>query len=447
MEMNKIKKAVYLESLGCNKNTVDSEIILSILNEAGYSITHNPGEASDIIVNTCAFIDEAKEESIDTILELARYKKRGTRLIVSGCLPQLYSREILESIPEVDAVVGVGDISAVFDAVQRTNAQKDYPLSRNLNGGYREYQQRTLFLTSPGSAYMKISEGCSRNCSFCLIPKIKGKMRSRRPFRIVEEAKMLEKNGVAELIITSQDTLSYGDDLQAEGGLRSLMEMLLHETEIRMYRLLYLRPGKRLLENLGIFSHGRVASYLDIPVQHVSKEVLRRMNRDGDYATYMDVVRTIRARLPEAVLRTTLIVGFPGEGSEDFDLLMKFVMEAEFDHLGVFTYSSQKGTNSYSMQGAVSKETAEQRKMSILAAQRHVSRSRLMKNIGKVFDVLVEERVEGEKLYFGRSYHFAPEVDGTFVVRSDRRLNPGSIVQVLATSSDDYDLHGRLISP
>jgi len=271
-------------------------------------------------------------------------------------------------------------------------------------------------------------------------------MRSRRPFRIVEEAKMLEKNGVAELIITSQDTLSYGDDLQAEGGLRSLMEMLLHETEIRMYRLLYLRPGKRLLENLGIFSHGRVASYLDIPVQHVSKEVLRRMNRDGDYATYMDVVRTIRARLPEAVLRTTLIVGFPGEGSEDFDLLMKFVMEAEFDHLGVFTYSPQKGTNSYSMQGAVSKETAEQRKMSILEAQRHVSRSRLMKNIGKVFDVLVEERVEGEKLYFGRSYHFAPEVDGTFVVRSDRRLNPGSIVQVLATSSDDYDLHGRIIS-
>ncbi len=446
MEINRGKKVVYLVSLGCNKNTVDSEIILSLLHEAGYSLTHNPGEASDIIVNTCAFIDDAKEESIDTILELAHYKKRGTRLIVSGCLPQLYSQEILKNMPEVDAVVGVGDISAVVDAVQRTNAQKNFPLSRHLNSEYREYHPRTLFLTSPSSAYMKISEGCSRNCSFCLIPKIKGKMRSRRPSRIIEEAQMLEKKGVSELIITSQDTIRYGDDLQIEGGLRSLMEKLLHETEIRMYRLLYLRPGYRLLENLDIFTHGRVAPYFDIPVQHVSKNILRRMKREGHYEMHMDVVRTIRARVPGAVLRTTLIVGFPGEGSEEFDLLMKFVREAEFDHLGVFTYSPQKGTKSYRMQEVVSKEAAEQRKVRILATQRHVSRSRLMKNIGKVFDVLIEERVEGEKLYLGRSYHFAPEVDGVFVVRSDRRLNPGSIVQALVTSSDDYDLHGMLVS-
>jgi ribosomal protein S12 methylthiotransferase len=446
MEMNRGKKVVYLESLGCNKNTVDSEIILSLLNQAGYKLTRNPGEASDIIVNTCAFIDDAKEESIDTILELARCKKRGTRLIVSGCLPQLYSREILENIPEVDAVTGVGDISAVLHAVKRTNTLKDYPLSRNLNGEYREYQPRTLLLTSPGSAYLKISEGCSRNCSFCLIPQIKGKMRSRRPYQIVEEAKMLEKKGISELIVISQDTIRYGDDLHLAGGLRSLMEKLLRETEIRMYRLLYLRPGGRLVENLDIFSHGRVAPYLDIPVQHVSKNILQRMNREGDYEMYMDVVRTIRARVPGAVLRTTLIVGFPGEEGSEFDLLMKFVREAEFDHLGVFTYSPQKGTNSYRMQGAVPKETAEQRKMKVLAAQRLVSRSRLMNNIGKVFDVLIEERVEGEKFYFGRSYHFAPEVDGVFVVRSDKRLNPGSIVQALVTSSDDYDLHGRLIS-
>jgi len=439
------KKVVYLESLGCNKNTVDSEIMLSLLHEKGYRVAHDPQEASEIIVNTCAFIDDAKEESIDTILQLARYKKGGARLIVSGCLPQMYSGEILENMPEVDAVIGVGDISAVLDAVKETDTHRDYPLSRNLNGKYREYRPRTLLLTSPGSAYMKISEGCSRDCSFCLIPKIKGKMRSRRPSHIIEEAKILEKKGVSELIITSQDTVRYGDDLQLEGGLRSLMETLLHETEIRMFRLLYLRPGARLLDSLDIFTHGRVAPYLDIPVQHVSKNVLRGMHREGDYEMYMDVVRTIRARLPGVILRTTLIVGFPGEGSEEFDILTKFIREAEFDHLGVFIYSPQRGTDSYRMKKNVSMKIAEQRKKKILEIQRHVSRSRLRAHVGKVFDVLMEERVEGENYYFGRSVHFAPEVDGVFVVRSERRLKPGCIVKALVTSSDDYDLHGKLV--
>ena len=441
--LNKVKK-VYLESLGCNKNTVDSEIMLSILKEKGFERTNSPEDASAIIVNTCAFIDPAKEEAISAILELGRRKREGARLIVAGCLPQIHHRAALDELPEVDAVVGVGNLEALLEAVEHNGTgERDFPSSRFIGDSYREYAAGRELFTPPGYAYLKISEGCSRACSFCIIPAIRGKLRSRAPDSIVEEAKQLEKKGVRELVLTSQDTLGYGLDIGA--GLDRLVERLLSETGISLIRLLYLRPGNELLRALGVFENERVLRYFDIPVQHVSKKVLRDMNRGGDHDEYIGMVDTLRTRFEDAVLRTTLIVGFPGEGAAEFELLQAFVEEARFDHLGVFLFSPQEGTAAFSFKGRVGKKTAEERKKRLLELQRGISRERLSRSVGRDFEVLVEERVAGKNLYLGRSRHFAPEVDGVFVLESARELRPGDLVWARVTRSDDYDLHGTLL--
>jgi ribosomal protein S12 methylthiotransferase len=449
---------VYLESLGCNKNTVDSEMMLAMLAAKGYWRTFKPEDASLILVNTCAFIDEAKEEAVNAILGLARRKSPGSRLVVAGCLTQIHHRELLAGIPEIDAVVGIGNLEYLFDAVERgeivgegpegsnddaTGVRRDFPESRVIDGRYREYPWDRQLITPKGCAYLKIADGCDRRCSFCLIPAIRGKQRSREIESLVKEAATLEGKGVRELILTSQDTLSYGKDLGMERGLTDLVERLVAETRIDFLRLLYLRPGRELFERLEIFDHERVLPYFDIPVQHVSPAVLRRMNRGGGYKSFLEMVERIRRRYPEAVLRTTLMVGFPGEGGEDFDLLMKFVGEAEFDHLGVFRFSPQPGTGAASLEGRAASRTAGRRRNALLARQREISRERLRRNLGKTFDVLIEERFERDPRYIGRSYHFAPEVDGLFMVESKETLAPGDLVKALVTDSDDYDLYGR----
>jgi len=439
-------KVIYLRSLGCNKNTVDSEVILTLLKKKGYRLTQTPEEASRIIVNTCAFIDDAKEEAIDNILELSVYKKNGAKLIVSGCLPQLYHREILNELPEVDAVVGIGNLESILDAVNAPDTKRDFPESREIGCGYREYGMREELLTLPGYAYVKISEGCSMECSFCLIPKIKGKMRSRLPNNIVEEVRALQQKGIQEVILTSQDTLYYGRDLGIPYGLKSLIEELLKGTNIRFIRTLYLRPSYELFEYINIFKRSGVLPYFDIPIQHVSKNILLSMRRVGDYISLKEIITKIRHYVPEAIIRTTVIVGFPGETEEDFNLLLHFIEEVQFNHLGVFTFSPQRETEAYALKERVPKRIAEERKNTIFEIQREISRRHLRKEVDQVFDVLIEERFKNDPLYLGRSYHFAPEVDGVFLLRSEKEIKPGSIVRAKVTSADDYDLHGVLVN-
>jgi len=440
--MKEKDKLIYLKSLGCNKNTVDSEIILSLLKKEGYKITQNPEEASSIIVNTCAFIDDAKEEAIDTILELSNIRMADAKLIVAGCFSQLYSDEILQEISEVDAVTGIGNLEGVLDAVRNSSTEKDFPESRKISNTYKEYILRNKLLTLPGYAYLKIAEGCSKNCSFCLVPKIKGKIRSRALNKILEEAKILEKKGIYELILTSQDTLNYGRDLNLQNGLKTLIDCLLNNTDISFFRLLYLRPGYELLENLDIFENSRVLPYFDIPIQHVSKKILLSMNRSGDYAFYKQIINKIRDKVPEAILRTTVIVGYPGETEEDFDTLLHFVEEMQFNHLGVFIFSPQSETEAFKLKQSVAKKISERRKNILLETQLEISSRYMEGNIGKVFEVLIEEKFQHINLYIGRSYHFAPEVDGVFLVRSKKALKPGSMIKAKVTSADDYDLHG-----
>lgn len=437
------QNSVYLESLGCNKNTVDSEVILTLLEERGFITTHNPEEASHIIVNTCTFIDDAKQESIDTILELSHYKKNGSRLIVAGCFAQAYSSEIIEEMPEVDAVIGVGNLNALMSVIESKNKRRYYPESSVIPSVYREYSERKRLLTGKGYAYIKIAEGCNRNCSFCVIPRIKGKQRSRKIENIVEEAISLERSGIRELIITSQDTLQYGTDRGIKHGLKALVNALIENTSFDSLRLLYLTPRRELLHVLDIFENPRVTPYFDIPIQHVSKKILHAMNRWGDEHYYAQLINQIRERVPQAVLRTTIMVGFPDETEEDFKLLYRFVKDVCFHHLGVFTFSPQEQTPAFGLRERVNRMKALERKRQLLSLQGEISERLLQREVGKTSKVLIEERIKNSDLYIGRSYHFTPEVDGVFVVRSREHVEPGNFITAKVTRAETYDLHGK----
>jgi ribosomal protein S12 methylthiotransferase len=440
--MDKPNKLIYLRSLGCNKNTVDSEVILTLLKERGHIITDDPGEASNIIINTCAFIDEAKEEAIDTIYELAKHRKVGASIIVTGCFSQMYHKEVVKKLPEVDAVIGIGDLKAVIDAVKTPGQKKDFSNSRVIGDSYREYPARDELLSMPGSAYLKIADGCSRKCAFCLIPLIRGQQRSRDPDSIVEEARKLEKKGVKEIVLVSQDTLSYGCDLNNNINLKLLIERLLKKTGVRFFRLLYLRPDPELKGNLDIFDNSRVLPYFDIPVQHASEKILKNMDRAGNPLSYSDIISTIRGRFSNAVVRTSIIVGYPGETEKDFNILLDFIKKIRFDHLGVFSFSPQKETRAFDLKRKVKTSVIEKRKKELMEVQRGISGKQLKKNIGKCCDILIEEKILARNMYLGRSFHFAPEVDGVFLVKSKRILKPGDLIRAKVTRADDYDLHG-----
>jgi len=438
-------KQVYIETLGCNKNTVDSEIIATLLKRNGIPIVKNPDDADVIVVNTCAFIDEAKEESINTILSLAEYKKNGKKLIVSGCLAQIYSSELLKEIPEIDTVAGVENLDEIVNQILKDRYVRDLKVTRNISSRFVEYPERECLLSGNGTAYIKIAEGCNVNCSFCIIPKIRGPLRSRRIENIVEEANRLIELGVKELILVSQDTLSYGVDIGLENGLDKLLKALLSETDAMFIRVLYLRPAHELLNVQSLFGNSRVLPYFDIPIQHVSKKILKLMNRRGGYDEYLQLLSKIREMEKRAVIRTSVIVGFPGEDDNDFNELVSFLKEARINHLGVFTFSPQRESEAWNYKPRVKKVIAEKRKKKIYDLQEEISYSLLRKEKGKTFDVLIEEKVRGKDIYFGRSYHFAPEVDGTFVVYSEKRLTPGAVVKARVERADVYDLHGVIV--
>lgn len=413
-------------SLGCAKNLVDSEILLGKLKSAGVTITPNPEEADLIIINTCGFIEPAKLESIETILE---FVESGKEVIVMGCLVERYREEIKREFPEVKAFFGTESWDEILKYL-----------------GLKEKQRSFRVLSTPKSyAYLKIAEGCNRLCSFCAIPQIRGKHRSRKMEEIVEEAKILADQGVKELCIVSQDTTYYGKDLYKENKLVELLEKLEKVEGIKWLRLLYLYPTEVSDELIEFVANSeKVVPYFDLPIQHVSDRVLKDMRRGHDERFLRNLIEKIRAKVPKAVLRTSVIVGFPTEREEDFKKLLSFVEEGHFLWLGVFTYSHEEGTYAYRFGDLVPQEVKEERKEAILETQRKITKKKLKSFLNEELEILIDGY--DEEFSFvpkGRAYFQAPEVDGVVYVETDRELKPGEFVKVKIYQTTDYDLAGR----
>jgi ribosomal protein S12 methylthiotransferase len=435
-------------SLGCPKNLVDSEVMLGMLARKGYELTPRAEEAEVIIVNTCAFIAPAQRESINTILEMAEYKKSGAarKLVVAGCLVERYRTEILKEIPEVDFVVGTNELERVLEACGGNGK------GRGLGGSAEPYLYHDLtprILTTPSySAYLKIAEGCDHPCSFCVIPQMRGKFRSRGFASVLREAERLARQGVAELTIVGQDTTSYGEDLGLRDGLASLLRELGKIPELVWVRFLYCYPN-RLTDALiaAVAETAKVAKYIDVPLQHTSAPVLKLMRRGSSAERFLRLIERIRAAIPDVTLRTSFIVGFPGETEEDFQLLLSFVEAAQFDHLGVFLYSNEETSSSFALPGQVPAAVAGHRRQKLMALQRKISRRKLRQKVGRSFPVLVEGRSEETELLFqGRLESQAPGIDGQVLINDyeGTEPRPGEFRWATITASGDYDLVSRL---
>lgn len=438
------RKSVNIVTLGCSKNEVDSELMQSILDKDNFDFVQDPMDADVIIVNTCGFIEAAKEESIDTILEMAQYKEKGNcqHLILAGCLAQRYSDDLIEEMPEVDAIMGTGNIKDLNGILQSLEKKQRLVISDAVNSDYIEGLERVV--TSP-VAYVRISEGCDNLCTYCIIPKLRGKHRSRKMEDIIKEVESLVQNGVKEIIIIAQNTSDYGIDLYGEFKLHSLLDKLNMVEGVEFIRLLYLYPDNiddRLIES--IRRNDKVAHYLDIPLQHGSDRVLKLMNRRTTQKEIEATIGKLRNSIPDIVIRTTFIVGFPGETDEDFQDLYQFISRIKFDKLGVFTYSREENTPAFNMEGQVEETIKESRKDKIMELQRKISEELMSTKVGKVYRVLVEEIAE-EGLYVGRSFMDSPDIDGVVYFRSDVDLELGDIVNVKITEYYDYDLMGELL--
>jgi len=436
-------------SLGCPKNLVDTEVIMGQLAARGHRLTARPEEADVIVVNTCGFIRPAQQESVDAILEMARHKASGgvKKLIVAGCLVERFGEEIRQEMPEVDALVGVNDIGRVVEicegraAAARTNRPYLYT-----------HLTPRLLATPPHYAYVKIAEGCDHACAFCIIPQLRGAYRSRPPDSIVAEAEGLLARGVREINLVAQDTTGYGEDLGLKDGLAALLERLAGVAARRgaWVRFLYAHPNKitdRLLETLA--AHPVLVRYLDIPLQHASARVLRRMRRGGSGRIYLRLIEKIRRALPGVALRTSMLVGFPGETQADFEGLCRFVEAAEFDHLGVFAYSDEDSSASYQMDGKLDRRTIRGRERRLMAIQRGISRARLRRLRGSEIRVLVEGvHRETDLLWQARAAWQAPEIDGVCLINEVEGAapRPGELRRMRVTATHDYDLVGTLLA-
>ena len=432
---------VALTSLGCSKNLVDSEIMLGILKEENYLFTEDLSKADIIIVNTCGFILPAKQESIDTILQMAEYKKTGQckMLVVTGCLTQKYGKELKKEIPEIDAVLGTSDFSRIGELVNARFKNGFMHTSKSSFSGAKRY------LTTPRhTAYVKIAEGCNNRCSYCLIPELRGCYKSRPVEEILSEVRYLLDQGVKEINLIAQDTTYYGLDLSGAEKLPELLEAIAGE-KVAWIRVLYCYPGRisdKLLQVMK--AHDNICHYLDIPLQHVEERVLKRMGRKETKEYLVRLISKIRQSIPDISLRTTLMVGFPGETEEEFQSLLDFIREQKFDWLGAFTYSREEDTPAASFPDQIPDEIKEDRYHRLMAIQNQVSAENQKKWIGKTISVLIEGKSSDNPEYFmGRSQYQAPEVDGVVFVKSDS-LEVGTIIPVLITGSDVYDLIGEV---
>ncbi len=429
-------------SLGCPKNRVDSEVMLGELSRAGYELAASIDDADTVIVNTCGFIEEAKQESIDSILEVAARKHEGKRLLVAGCMVNRYGPELAESIPEIDGFIGLDDLRQITQVVQIGAAA---PLPSPSHVVFDHTAPRTL--TTRGYAYLKVAEGCNNPCTFCAIPKWRGQFRSRKIGDLVTEARSLEAAGISELCLVAQDTTRYGEDLDlGKHGLLRLVESLLEHTTIPWIRFLYAYPttlDEGLLALMG--QERRFCSYVDIPLQHAHPEMLSAMRRGGTPARYRRLVERARELAPDIFLRTTFIVGFPGETEEHFQALLDFVGETQFDHLGAFVYSPEPGTPSAELSGRVPKRVARARHRALLAAQEPISLARRQALVGRTLEVIVEGPCEEtEHLLQGRHHGMAPDIDGRVLI-NDGSAPVGSLVDVEITEAYASDIIGRIV--
>lgn len=430
-------------SLGCAKNLTDAETMAGILSAEGHEICSDILDAEAVIVNTCGFIDSAKEESIDAILDVALLKEENCRLlIVTGCLAQRYSEEFLENFPEVDAVVGTGSYTEIADIIKRAAEGEKCVVTGDINAPITEENRRIN--TSGAYAYLKIAEGCDNKCTYCIIPKLRGKYRSRKPDSILNEAERLAAEGVKELIVIAQDTSRYGMDLDENINLAGLLEELCKTDGIEWVRVLYLYPEMITDELIETFARNeKLVPYVDMPIQHCSNEVLKRMGRRTSKEQILSVIEKLRKNVKDITLRTSLIAGFPGETEEQFSELLEFVKEVKFDRLGAFAYSKEEDTPAALLPNQLEEDEKERRAAEIMAVQSVISKEKQKQKEGKILSVLTEGYDEENFMYYGRSKSDAPEVDTLVYFASEEETEIGSIASVLILDSDEYDLTGK----
>lgn len=433
-------------SLGCDKNLTNSEEMLALLTESGHEIVDSEEDAEIIVINTCCFIHDAKEESIENILEMAEYKKAGTCkvLIVTGCMAQRYKEEIIQEIPEVDAVLGTSSYRDILKAVEEACAGRHFEKYRDINE-LPEDSGRPVLTTGGHYGYLKIAEGCDKHCTYCIIPSLRGNFRSVPEERLLAQAEYMAEQGVKELILVAQETTVYGTDLYGKKTLHILLKKLCRIKGIRWIRVLYCYPEEIYDELIQVMKEEKkICHYLDLPIQHASDKILKRMGRRTTRAQLTEIIEKLRREIPDIVLRTTLITGFPGETEEDHQELMEFVDQMEFDRLGAFTYSPEEGTPAERMPDQVPEELKEERRDEIMELQQEISLEKGNDRIGQELMVMIEGKVSGESAYIARTYGDAPKVDGYLFVQTGELLMTGDFAKVRVTGALEYDLIGEL---
>lgn len=427
-------------SLGCSKNLVDTEMMIGLFRDNSYTIVNNPKEADIIVINTCGFIESAKEEAINTILEMSEYKKlRCKVLIVMGCLVQRYKKELEKAIPEVDLFLSIDEYDKAWDIIEEK-------LGKNEKTNYDtlDYMRREIS-TGKTMAYLKIAEGCSNRCTYCAIPYIRGPFISRKMEDVIEEANELAQKGVKELIVIAQDTTKYGIDIYGEPMLAKLLDKLCKIQGIEWIRFLYSYPETitdELIET--VKNNEKICKYFDIPIQHISNSVLKRMNRKSDSKSIRDVINKIRTNIPDVIIRTTVIVGFPGETEEDFNELYEFVKEAKFDRLGAFMYSKEEGTPASRLKEQIHHMTKKKRYNKIMNEQKEISNTIQKRYIGKKYKVLIDSKSFDGKYYIGRTYMDVPDIDGVVYIKNTKKCSIGDFISVEIVDTNDYDLIGEM---
>ena len=434
-------------SLGCDKNLVDSEVMLGLLRDRHHDITNDEAKAEVIVVNTCSFIHDAREESIQTILEMAELKKSGQcrLLIVTGCLAEKYKDEILEELPEVDAVVGTTAYDRICDVIDRSLDGERVQSFESIDR-LPLVNTRRVLTTGGYSSYLKIGEGCDKHCTYCIIPKLRGNYRSVPLENVLKDARQLAESGVTEINIVAQETTTWGKDIYGEKRLPMLLKELCKVEGIRWIRLLYCYPEEITDELIQVIKEEpKICHYLDMPIQHSSDAILKRMGRRTSRQELEDIIGKLRREIPDIALRTTLITGFPGETEEDHENLKSFVETMGFDRLGVFTYSPEEGTPAERMPDQVPEEVKEERRDELMLLQQQISAEKTEQMVEKTLDVLVEGRIPEEGIYVGRTYRDAPEVDGYIFIHAEEEIISGDFVTVKVTGADEYDLTGDVI--
>ena len=434
-------------SLGCDKNLVDSEVMLGLCRKEGINIIQEEERADVIVINTCCFINDALEESIDTILQAGKLKETGNckAIIVAGCLGQRYEKEIFDELPEVDAILGTTEYESIVEAVKAVLEGKKIKTLGDFDKVMKDENNsiNRVVTTAGHYAYLKIAEGCDSHCTYCVIPSLRGKYRSRSMESLIEETKTLAEQGVKELILVAQDTAVYGKDIYGKSVLDELLKNICKVDGIEWVRLLYCYPENITDETIEVMaSEKKILHYLDMPVQHGSDSVLKRMGRRSTAKLIKEKVEKLRKAMPDIAIRTSIITGFPQENGEEFGALAEFIQDIGFDRLGVFTYSREEGTPAAKMDGQISEELKQERKDIIMDIQRNISAEKCRSFEGKELKVIIEGKLPDDNIYCARSYRDAPEIDGLVFVKSEEELLTGDFVNVLITASSDYDLYG-----